>query len=169
MLARRALSLPLGSLPLAFTGGVTGSSGGGGGGGGGPALGSLPLAVAGGAGRRGSFGVGVAGGGGGGGERGGRRMLSLPVPLGIREVDEGVEALAVPVRAGLTVDVTYVPAFEAALQIVEFVRGLDGEGNVELCSGGGGGGVGCGEDEEEDDTTPVPVGRVEEEELAELM
>ncbi|KAK4041576.1 hypothetical protein C8A01DRAFT_14717 [Parachaetomium inaequale] len=45
--------------------------------------------------------------------------------------------LARPVKAGLTVDVTCVPAFEAALQIVEFVKGLEAERDAELCSSGG--------------------------------
>ena len=141
-LARRAMSLPLGWLPLG--------------------------AASAGVGRRDSFGFGAGGDGDGG--RGGRRLLSLPVPLEVGQVDEGRgggweearEALAVPVRAGLTVDVTRVPAFEAALQILEFVRGLEGEGDVEMC---GGGGRGRG-DEDDDDKTPVPVGRVEEEALA---
>lgn len=45
------------------------------------------------------------------------------------------QGLAMPIKAGLTIDVTRVPAFEAALQIVEFVRGLEVERDVELCSG----------------------------------
>jgi hypothetical protein len=43
----------------------------------------------------------------------------------------------VPVKTGLTIDVTRVPAFEAALQILEFVRELEVERDVELCSGSG--------------------------------
>ncbi len=170
-LARRSMSLPMGALlPLGGGGGpslgAVAVSGGGGpslGVVGGPLLGVATAGGGGGAGRRGSFGF-AGGGGGGGGEKSGRRVLSLPVPLEVAEVDAGVEALAVPVRAGLTVDVTRVPAFEAALQIVEFVRGLDGD--AELCGGYGGGGR--GRDEDDDDTTPVPVGRVEKEELAGL-
>jgi hypothetical protein len=41
-----------------------------------------------------------------------------------------------PVKAGLTVDVTCLPAFEAALQIVEYVRTLEAERDAELCSPG---------------------------------
>jgi hypothetical protein len=44
--------------------------------------------------------------------------------------------LAMPVKAGLTVDVTSLPAFEAALQIVEFVRAMEAERDAELCSPG---------------------------------
>jgi hypothetical protein len=43
----------------------------------------------------------------------------------------------VPVKTGLTIDVTRVPAFEAALQILEFVRELEVERDIELCSSGG--------------------------------
>lgn len=111
--------------------------------------------------RRGS----VDGGGGGGagsdvdGVEGRLRGLSLPVPLRpaiIPEVDEDgvvgaaaaaagegmgmgvgwLEGLAAPVKAGLTVDVTRVPVFEAALQIVEFVRAREAERDAELCCRG---------------------------------
>ncbi|KAL2167445.1 hypothetical protein VTG60DRAFT_1243 [Thermothelomyces hinnuleus] len=47
--------------------------------------------------------------------------------------------LARPAGPGLTVDVTSVPAFEAALQIVEFVKGLEAEREAELYKDGGGG------------------------------
>jgi hypothetical protein len=46
--------------------------------------------------------------------------------------------LAAPLHAGLTVDVTSASAFEAALQIVEFVKGLEIERDTELCSSRGG-------------------------------
>jgi hypothetical protein len=38
----------------------------------------------------------------------------------------------------LTVDVTSVSVFEAALQIVGFVKGLEAERDAELCSTAGG-------------------------------
>ncbi|SPQ17786.1 8a22e652-6387-4cf0-a719-485501e9d362 [Thermothielavioides terrestris] len=47
------------------------------------------------------------------------------------------QGLAAPMNAGLTVDVTRVAAFEAALQIVEYVKGLEAEREAELCSAGG--------------------------------
>jgi hypothetical protein len=47
------------------------------------------------------------------------------------------QGLAMPVGAGLTVDITSVPTFEAALRIVEFVRGLEAERDIKPCSSGG--------------------------------
>ena len=47
------------------------------------------------------------------------------------------QGLGMPIKNGLTIDVTRVPAFEAALQIVEFVRELEVERDLELCSGSG--------------------------------
>ncbi|KAK4129655.1 hypothetical protein N657DRAFT_697619 [Parathielavia appendiculata] len=66
--------------------------------------------------------------------------VTAPIPLGqtiglsagIRRA--GSQTLAMPGKAGLTVDVTSLPAFEAALQIVEFVRTLEAERDAELCS-----------------------------------
>ncbi|KAK4116694.1 hypothetical protein N656DRAFT_775011 [Canariomyces notabilis] len=53
---------------------------------------------------------------------------------------EGGIGLAAPARAAgsLTVDVTSVSVFEAALQIVGFVKGLEAERDAELCSTAGG-------------------------------
>ncbi|KAK3983949.1 hypothetical protein QBC44DRAFT_30903 [Cladorrhinum sp. PSN332] len=44
------------------------------------------------------------------------------------------QKLAMPMHKGLTVDITCSPAFEAALQIVEFVKGCVAERDAELCS-----------------------------------
>ncbi|KAK4100721.1 hypothetical protein N658DRAFT_427223 [Parathielavia hyrcaniae] len=55
-------------------------------------------------------------------------------PVGIWRAGQG---LAMAGRAGLTVDVTSLPAFEAALQIVEFVRALEAARDAELCGPGG--------------------------------
>ncbi|KAK4231226.1 hypothetical protein QBC38DRAFT_355228 [Podospora fimiseda] len=44
------------------------------------------------------------------------------------------QKLAMPMQEGLTVDVTCSPAFEAALQIVGFVKGCVAERDAELCS-----------------------------------
>ncbi|KAL2136505.1 hypothetical protein VTI74DRAFT_3330 [Chaetomium olivicolor] len=49
------------------------------------------------------------------------------------------QGLTMPMKSGLTIDVTAVPAFEAALQIVEFVRGLEVEREAEWCSSAKGG------------------------------
>ncbi|KAK4136842.1 hypothetical protein BT67DRAFT_488666 [Trichocladium antarcticum] len=57
----------------------------------------------------------------------------------------GNHSLAAPLHAGLTVDVTSASAFEAVLRIVEFVRGLEAERDMELCGSGG----------SRDGTTPV--------------
>ncbi|KAK4241822.1 hypothetical protein C8A03DRAFT_11972 [Achaetomium macrosporum] len=48
------------------------------------------------------------------------------------------QGLAMPMSKGLTVDITCVTPFEAALQIVEFVRGLQAEWDAELCTRGEG-------------------------------
>ncbi|EAQ93699.1 predicted protein [Chaetomium globosum CBS 148.51] len=42
--------------------------------------------------------------------------------------------LARPTKAGLTVDASCLPPFEVALQIIEFVKGLQAEKDAELCS-----------------------------------
>lgn len=78
-----------------------------------------------------------------GGSGRGRSELRL-AGLGVGKSWDGGCGLAAPVHAGLTVDVTCASAFEAALQIVEFVRGLEVERDTELCSSGsaaGGGNV----------------------------
>ena len=101
----------------------------------------------------------AAGGGGGddddGGVGGGGGRLSLPggalTDAAIAGASAGASAsasgpgrieaqqgllplfLAAPAHAGLTVDVTSASAFEAALQIVEFVRTVEAEWNSQLC------------------------------------
>ncbi|KAL2165569.1 hypothetical protein VTH06DRAFT_871 [Thermothelomyces fergusii] len=54
-------------------------------------------------------------------------------------------------RWTLTVDVTCAPAFEAALQIVEFVKGLEAEREAELSKEEGGGGGGDDDDGDGDE------------------
>ncbi len=62
----------------------------------------------------------------GGGEAEAAVGVDCQAGMGLAEPEGGV--------AGLTVDVGSVPAFEAALSIVGFVRGLEAEGR---CGGGG--------------------------------
>jgi hypothetical protein len=76
--------------------------------------------------------IGTAGGGGGGGM--GDGVCCAQGQIQSQSHSQDHLGLARPVKAGLTVDVTCVPAFEAALQIVEFVKGLEAERDAELCS-----------------------------------
>jgi hypothetical protein len=95
----------------------------------------------------GGGGGGDDGGEGGGEESGEQETASFPSLPGMQTgpamgVGMGVgwakgQGLAAPMNAGLTVDVTRVAAFEAALQIVEYVKGLEAEREAELCSAGG--------------------------------
>lgn len=85
------------------------------------------------------------------------RSLSLPGPGPDVGAWPGRQALTAPVTAWLTVDVTCVPPFEAALQIVEFVRALEVERDIQLCSGGGSAARTPGQGlEMEEEWTPLP-------------
>ncbi|KAK4247203.1 hypothetical protein C7999DRAFT_14712 [Corynascus novoguineensis] len=69
--------------------------------------------------------------------------------------------LARPTKIGLTVDVTCMPAFEAALQIVEFVKGLEAERDSELYGAGGSSATtpgGCGPEGERKSESSLQFG-----------
>ncbi|KAL2198900.1 hypothetical protein P885DRAFT_75308 [Corynascus similis CBS 632.67] len=69
--------------------------------------------------------------------------------------------LAMPTKIGLTVDVTCMPAFEAALQIVEFVKGLEAERDTELYGAGGSSATtsgGCGPEGERKSESSLQFG-----------
>jgi len=62
------------------------------------------------------------------------RRTSLTLALSGHGNETFHQKLAMPVHQGLTVDITSTPACEAALQIVEFVKGCVVERDAELCS-----------------------------------
>ncbi|KAK4170107.1 hypothetical protein QBC43DRAFT_339897 [Cladorrhinum sp. PSN259] len=59
---------------------------------------------------------------------------SLTLDLSGQGNAEFQQKLAMSMHEGLTVDITCAPVFEAALQIVEFVKGCVAERDAELCS-----------------------------------
>lgn len=62
------------------------------------------------------------------------RRTSLTLDLSGHRNETFHQKLAMPMHRGLTVDITSTPACEAALRIVEFVKGCVVERDAELCS-----------------------------------